>query len=276
MQIIDGKKLRNNIFEEIKKEIKELDFIPVFCDVLVGRDKASLQYVNLKKQKAIELGIAFHDAFFESNITTEELEKEIKKINLMPNICGIIIQLPLPDHIDKKRILDSIEKDLDVDALGSKTSLDFYAGGEDMVPPTGLACLCILDSLHIDLSSKNILVLGEGKLVGRPVFQLLKNRNLHASILNNASENKEEIIKNADIIISGIGKGKFLTGDMVKNGVIIIDAGTSEEEGSIVGDVDFDSVSKKASYLTPVPGGVGPVTVAMLFKNVLKVAKNKN
>lgn len=274
MEIIDGKKISREIFEQIKEEIKKLNFKPIFCDILVGEDPASVQYVNLKKKKAIELGIDFYDATFPETITTDELLNEIEKINNIGNMCGIIVQLPLPIHIDTKQILNAISPNLDVDTLGQKVSENFYSGNEDMVPPTAIACMSLIDSLNLDISIKKILVLGEGKLVGKPVSQMLKNRNLNFTILNSQSENKNEIIKNADVIISGVGKGNYLTGDMVKEGVIIIDAGTSEESGSIVGDVDFESASRKASYITPVPGGVGPVTVAMLFNNVLKVAKS--
>lgn len=273
MEIIDGKQISLAYLEKIKKEITQLNFAPVFCDILVGNDKASIQYVNLKKKKALELGILFHDAFFPESIGTDELLLEIEKINNIPNMCGVIVQLPLPTHIDTRKILDAISPKLDVDALGETVSQNFYAGNEDMVPPTALSVLALLDSLQINLNDKNIVILGEGKLVGKPVAQLLKNRNLNFKILNSHTENNEEIIKSADIIISGIGKGKYLIGDMVKDGVIIIDAGTSEEGGSIVGDIDFESVQYKASHITPVPGGVGPMTVAMLFSNVLKVAK---
>ena len=273
MQIINGKNLRDEILVDIKKQVLDLHFIPVFCDVLVGSDPSSVQYVNLKKKNALSLGIKFHDAIYDQSITTEELLKEIQKLNLLDNMCGIIIQLPLPAHIDTRQVLDAIDPVLDVDALGGKVSENFYTGNEELVPPTALSVMALVDSLKINLSDRNIVVLGEGKLVGKPVAQLFKNRNLKFTVLNSASINKEEIIKNADIIVSGIGKGKYLTGDMVKDGVIIVDAGTSEEEGSIVGDVDFESVSGKASHITPVPGGVGPVTVAMLFMNVLKVAK---
>ncbi len=273
MTILDGKKISLEILDEIKKEVEQLSFVPVFCDILVGNDKASIQYVNLKKKKATELGINFYDAVFIETITTEELLVEIQKINNLPNMCGVIVQLPLPIHIDTREILNAISPELDVDALGKKVGENFYEGSEEMVPPTALACVALINSLNLDLQNKNIVVLGEGKLVGKPVAQMLKNRNLNFKILNSETENNEEIIKSADIIISGIGKGKYLTGDMIKEGVIIIDAGTSEEGGSIVGDVDFESASGLASHITPVPGGVGPMTVAMLFSNVLKVAK---
>lgn len=276
MKLIDGKKISKDILEDIRSEVKKLDFTPVFCDVLVGNDLASLKYVELKKKKALDLGIKFYDANFDKNITTEDLLKEIEKINNIPNISGIIVQLPLPSHINSKKVLDSINPKLDVDCLGEELSSKFYNGDLFLSPPTALACVYLLDSLNIDLKNKNILIIGEGKLVGKPLANILKHKNLNFNTINSRTENKERFIKEADIIISGVGKGNIISGDMVKNEVIVIDAGTSEEDSVLVGDFDFDSVSQKVSFITPVPGGVGPVTVAMLFSNVLKVAKNKN
>ena len=276
MIIINGREKAKDFLETLKRDVASLSFVPVFCDILVGQDKASIQYVNLKKKKALELGIDFYDAVFEDTINTEELLREINKINKIPNMCGVIVQLPLPEDIDTKKILDAIDQELDVDCLGQISSGIFYGGDEKLVPPTALSCMYLLESLNLDLKTKKILVLGQGKLVGKPVSQLLKNRGLSFEVLDSKNENKLELIKNADIIISGIGQGKFINGNMVKDGVVIVDAGTSEEGGSLVGDVDFDSVAKKASFITPVPGGVGPMTVAMLFRNVLQVAKIKN
>jgi methylenetetrahydrofolate dehydrogenase (NADP+)/methenyltetrahydrofolate cyclohydrolase len=193
----------------------------------------------------------------------------------MPNMCGIIAQLPLPEHIDKRAVLDAIDSRLDVDCLGSKTSSEFYMGNSKIGFPTALACMAVLDSISLDLSSKNVLVMGQGDLVGKPVTALLKARGVVAHTITRSTEGKEELMKNADVIISGMGQGKYITGDMVKQGAVIVDAGTSEENSAIVGDVDFESVSKVASHISPVPGGVGPVTVAMLLKNVLTVAKNR-
>lgn len=275
MEIIDGRKISKEILEEVKTKVNGLDFKPVFCDILVGDDLASLKYVELKKKKALELGIDFYDANFPKSITTEELILEIEKINKIPNMCGIIVQLPLPNSIDTKKVLDSIDPKLDVDCLGEELSNKFYNGDLFIAPPTALACEALLESLNLDLSEKKILIIGEGKLVGKPIANILKTKGYDFNIINSKSENREELIKEADIIVSGVGKGSLINGYMVKEGVIIIDAGTSEEDSVLVGDVDFDSVSSKASYITPVPGGVGPVTVAMLFSNVLKVAYNK-
>jgi len=276
MEIIDGRKIAKDILENIKKEVSFLPFIPVFCDVLIGEDPASVQYVKMKAKKAEELGIKFHTASFSISITTEELIEEIKKINKLENMCGVIVQLPLPSHLDERAVLDAIDPKLDVDALGSETSKKFYDGEKSLGLPTALACMCILESLNLDLNNKNIVVLGQGELVGKPVLSLLERRGLKTIALRSKTENKDEILKNADVIISGIGRGAYIKGDMIKEDAVIIDAGTSESGAGIVGDVDLESVRDVAGYVSPVPGGVGPVTIAMLFKNVLEVAKRES
>jgi len=273
MQIIDGKKLRNEILTRVETDVAALSFQPVFCDVLVGDDPASAQYVRMKAKTAESVGIKFYNANFSKDISTESLIEEIMKINKIPHMCGIIVQLPLPESLDKRKILDAIDSHLDVDCLGTDASKEFYSGNILLGFPTALSCMALLDSIGIDLKNKNIVVLGHGDLVGKPVEALLKFRDLNPIVISRKTENKEELIKNADIIISGMGHGKFITGNMVKDGVILIDAGTSESNAGIVGDVDFESVKNIASFISPVPGGVGPVTVAMLLNNVLSVAK---
>lgn len=276
-QIIDGKKIRNEILQGLAKEIQKLSFVPVFSDILVGNDPVSAQYVRMKAKTAESIGIRFHTADFASSITTEQLLSEIEKINQIPDICGAIVQLPIPAHLDKKQILDAIDPRIDVDSLGESASLKFYGGDISVGYPTALACVAILDSLGLKLEGKKILVIGQGQLVGKPVTCLLESRGLKVDkiILETSSETKEDLIKKADVIITATGAGKFITGDMIKKGVVIIDAGTSEGSGGIVGDVDLESVSDVASFVSPVPGGVGPVTVAMLLKNVLTVAKQR-
>ena len=272
MQIIDGRKLRESILEKVKQGVAALPFVPVFTDILVGDDPSSAQYVRMKAKTAESVGIKFHNANFPATITTEELLKEIEKLNALPNMCGIIIQLPLPNHINKRAALDAINPALDVDCLGSARGEKFYKNDSDIGFPTALACMAVLDSLNLDLQNKKIVCLGQGDLVGKPVMALLQFRGLNPIAVRSKTENKEQILKEADIIISGIGHGKHITADMVKSGVVLIDAGTSEVSNSIVGDVDLDSVKNVASFVSPVPGGVGPVTVAMLLQNVLKVA----
>lgn len=281
MEIIDGRKLRNEILEKVSNEVKLLPFVPVFCDVLVGTDPASVQYVGMKAKTAESVGIKFHNANFSISITTEELVNEIQKLNKIENMCGIIVQLPLPPHLDKKQVLDAITPKLDVDFLGSISSEEFYQNKTKRGFPTALSCMSLLDSVGLDLkdprqdgTSKKIVVLGQGDLVGKPVTALLRFRGIEPIIITSKTENKEELIKSADVIISGIGKGKYITGSMIKHGAVLIDAGTSESNAGIVGDVDSESVKDVASFLSPVPGGVGPMTVATLIENVLFVAKN--
>ena len=301
--IIDGRKISKEILEEIKKEVSFLTFQPVFCDVLVGNDPVSRQYVNMKRHTAEEIGVRFHEAFFPASITTEDLVKEIEVLNKIPNMCGIIVQLPLPENLNQDEILNAVDSRLDVDCLSAITSEKFYKGDLYLSFPTALACVALLDSVGLDFknspslsprfgeaggeASKKIVVLGQGKLVGKPVAALLKFRGLDHIIITSKTparnaygiaiaggENKEKMLKEADIIISGMGKGQYIKGDMIKNGAVIIDAGTSELNSGIVGDVDLESVKGVASFVSPVPGGVGPMTIAMLFRNVLKVAKN--
>ena len=272
--IIDGRKLSKEILAGIKEEIKPLPFQPVFCDILVGDNSVSLQYVNMKMKKAEEIGIHFHEAFFPADITTDNLIKEIKILNEIPNMCGIIVQLPLPLTLDRRLILDAINPRFDVDCLGEIASEKFYSDVANMGFPTALACIELLDSTGFgeDLTKK-VAVLGFGDLVGKPVNALLKARGFNPDVVRSKTENKEQLIKQADIIISGMGKGKYITGSMIKDGAILIDAGTSESDSGIVGDIDSESVDGIASFISPVPGGVGPMTIAMLFRNVLEVAK---
>ena len=286
MQIIDGKKIRGEILSKVKKEVAALSFTPIFCDVLVGDDPASLQYVEMKAKTAEIMGIHFHKATFPASISTNDLIKEIKVLNKIENMCGIIVQLPLPGSIDKRAILDSIDPRLDVDCLGLVASEKFYNNYDsqtDLGYPTALACMALLDSLNLDFKGKIIVVLGQGELVGKPTAALLRYRGLTYLTITSKTENKEYLLQRADVVISGMGKGKYITGNIIKSGAVLIDAGTSEEKNSsldnrknIVGDVDLESVKNVAGFVSPVPGGVGPVTVAMLFNNVLKVAKSLN
>lgn len=274
-QIIDGRKIKDEILEEVKAKVLTLPFVPVFCDILVGDDKVSAQYVRIKAQAAESVGIKFRTAQFRESITTEELIEEIEALNNVPHMCGVIVQLPLPSHINKETVLDTIKPEIDVDCLAFKSSENFYNNGEGLSYPTALACIKILDSINIDLNNKKIVVLGQGNLVGKPVTHLLRTRGFSVTTIDSKTENADSLLKEADVIISGIGQGKFLTGSMIKEGAVVVDAGTSEDNGAVVGDVDLESVKNIASFVSPTPGGVGPVTVAILLKNVLVVAQNK-
>jgi len=271
--IIDGRKIASGIISRIRSKVAALPFQPVFCDVLVGTDTVSAKYVDLKAKKAESAGIRFLRAEFGQNITTAELKEQISGLNQSENICGLIVQLPLPGHIDRQAVLDAINPAIDVDCLGAKRSSEFYKGNMAIIPPTAAAIMYILDSLKIELAGKNILVLGQGELVGRPVTYLLKRRGLKVSTADKFTADIPGLLSKSDVIVSGTGKPRLITAEKIKAGCVVIDAGTAEDGEAIVGDADFESVRTKADIVSPVPGGVGPVTVGMLLKNVVKVAE---
>ncbi|MCL5666626.1 MAG: bifunctional 5,10-methylenetetrahydrofolate dehydrogenase/5,10-methenyltetrahydrofolate cyclohydrolase [Patescibacteria group bacterium] len=275
MEIIDGRKLAKEIQNQIKSEVARLPFQPVFCDVLAGDDPASAQYVRMKAKAAERVGFKFRQADYPASITAAGLAEEIKKIGSEPNMCGLIVQLPLPASMEKQTVLNAIDPSIDVDCIGRVNSEKFYSGRPYMVFPTAAAVMALLDSVNMDLQNKSIVIVGQGELVGRPVKTLLEARGLKPEIVRRSTEKPEEILKAADVIISAVGKPKLINGNNIREGVVIIDAGTAESDGGIAGDVDLESVRGKAAFLSPVPGGVGPVTVAKLLENVLKVAKNK-
>ena len=274
MQIIDGRKIARGILAELKVRVAVLPFVPVFCDVLVGNNKPSAQYVNMKAKTAELIGIKFRRAEYAADILAQDLIGEIKSISLEPNMCGLIVQLPLPAGLPRQEILDAIDPKVDVDCMGSKNLADFYNGKIHFVPPTAAAIMAILDTLDVDLSAKQFLVVGQGELVGKPVTFLLKRQGLKVGIADIDTKNTNELLKAADVIISATGKAGLITGDKIKPGAVIIDAGTSESKGGIVGDVNFESIKNVASAISPVPGGVGPVTVAQLLGNVVLAVQN--
>ena len=270
--IINGREIAKQLNEQTKARIKELTFQPLLVDIVVGDDPASLSYVRIKQKKALEVGLDFQLHHLPITSSTEDVIAEINKLITIKELSGLIIQLPLPETLDTQEILSSIPEEVDVDLLNKKTSERFYAGEKTLIPPTAGAILHIIDSLPVNFDSKKILVVGQGELVGKPTSYLLKSRSLDVITADSSTENITYLLKSADCIISGVGKSSLIKSDDVKDGVVVIDAGTSEASGSISGDVDFNSVEVKASYITPVPGGVGPVTVAKLLENVVRVA----
>lgn len=268
MQIIDGRKLRDSILARVKDRISALPFKPIFCDVLVGDNPASAQYVRMKEKTAEGVGLKVVHGVFPGNITTEELVRELKRLGGLKNMAGLIVQLPLPSTLDTRAVLDSIPASVDVDATGKISSDKFYEGKPNFLFPTAAAAVTMLDSLNLDLSGKKIVVVGKGMLVGKPVAHLLMSRGLDVTTVDKDTQNPEDIFRSADVIITGVGKSKLINGGNIKPGVVLIDAGTSESNGGIVGDVDRETVEGIAGALSPVPGGVGPVTVSMLMQNV--------
>ena len=273
MQIIDGRKIRDGILATLQTRIASLPFMPLFCDVLVGDDSASAQYVVMKERVAKSIGIDTFEARFTHDISTEDLITEIKKIAKLPHMSGLIIQLPLPSHIETERVLNAVPLAIDVDATGALASKRVYENNPKFIFPTAAAILAVIDSLNMDMSDKNIVMIGRGILVGRPVSHALVQRGLNVTVIDHSTENSDEILATADVVISATGQAGLVHGEMLKKGVIVIDAGASESNGGISGDVNRESIEDVASVLSPVPGGVGPVTVAMLMNNVVIAAE---
>lgn len=273
--IIEGKKIAAQILRDISDGLTQSKDRPVLCDILVGSDPVSLSYVKIKEKAAINAGFGFLLEKMHDQSTTEDVIETIARVQREPGLAGLIVQLPLPTHINRQQVLDAINPEVDVDCLGAAASRNFYSEKSGLIPPTAGAVLAVLDSLNLDLSAKRFLVIGQGDLVGKPVTHLLKARGYAVTTADSSTENLANITPFADVVISGTGQAGLIYGSMIKPGAIVIDAGTAESSGGIVGDVDFESVDKVASYLSPVPGGVGPVTVAKLFENVLEVAKRK-
>jgi methylenetetrahydrofolate dehydrogenase (NADP+)/methenyltetrahydrofolate cyclohydrolase len=235
--------------------------------------------VEVRRLKIVSLRkswdhLAFRCRDLPSDITTESLVQRIRALNIEPNLAGLIVQLPLPAHIEKQATLDAIDPRIDVDCITQKNSALFYSSNPLFSPPTALAIMEILGSLPFSLKGKSVVVVGQGDLVGRPITHLLRAQGLEVAVADATTSNLAALTQTADILISGTGHPGLITGLMVKEGSVVIDAGTSESTGGIVGDVDFPSVEKVAGFISPVPGGVGPVTVAKLLQNVVSAAKS--
>jgi len=275
MQIIDGRKIRDEILESLKARVAALSFTPIFCDVLVGDDPASAQYVRMKEKTAEGLGITVEHAAYPENISTEELISEIKRIAGLPHMSGLIIQLPLPAHIDQQAVLNAVPGTLDVDATGHEATERFYGGNPTFVYPTAAAVMAVLDSAGVSLAEKHVVMVGEGMLVGKPVAHLLKQRGVSVSVVNTSTSNPEDIFKSADVLISATGQANLISANMLKDDAVVVDAGTSETGAGVTGDVNTETLANWNGTLSPVPGGVGPVTVAMLMQNVVIAAESK-
>ncbi len=273
MQIIDGKKIAKQLLEEISIKASALNFKPVLCDILIGTDPVSDSFVRIKAKIAESCGITFKRIDLPESADLKAIGAEIEKIKTLANLRGLIFQLPLPISLPKEQVLDLLPENLDVDCISQINSNKFYSGNAVFIPPTAAAILTILDSLNLNLKEKNILVIGSGALVGKPVAYLLKKRGLTVTVAGKKTPDLTSVTKIADVIILGAGSASLLNSSMCKNEAVIIDAGTSESEGSVVGDADFKSFSNTNCKITPVPGGVGPVTVAKLLDNVLLACK---
>lgn len=278
MQLLDGKALSAKIEAEIVSEVKDLKnktgLVPGLAVILVGQDPASAAYVNMKKKACDRAGFYSVTHEMPNDISQAAIENTIKMMNSNPNIDGILIQLPLPKQIDTTKILELVEPSKDVDGFHPYNVGRLTTGLDGFVPCTPLGVMKLLDEYNIDVKGKNCVVVGASNIVGKPMASLLLNANATVEICHIFTDDLKKHTLNADILFVGVGVINLIKEDMIKDGVIIVDIGINRaDDGKLVGDVDFEKVSKKCSYITPVPGGVGPMTIAMLLSNTLKAAK---
>lgn len=271
-EILDGKKLRDKIFENLKIKLDKMPIKPTLAVILVGLDSASQIYVRNKKKTAEKLGINSLVIEYSENITENELLKKIDELNNDKNITAILVQLPLPEHIDKFKVIDSISPDKDVDGLTPYNLGKLFAGEEPYVYPcTPKGILILLDEYKINIEGKHVVVIGRSNLVGKPVAQMLLKRNATVTMCHSHTKNLSEITKTADIIVSAVGKN-VIGEKMLKSNCVVVDVGIfKDENGKVRGDVDFEGVSNIAAYISPVPGGVGPMTIASLMLNTVEL-----
>lgn len=283
MKILDGKAVSLKVKESVKvraDELKKFGVEPTLAVVLVGEDKASQTYVRAKEKACNEYGIKSVAHRLSENTTQNELLALINVLNLDDSIHGILVQLPLPKHIDTNVVLAAIDPQKDVDGFHAVNVGKLVSGLDGFVPCTPLGVMEILKEYGIDVAGLNAVVIGRSNIVGKPMANLLLNASATVTVTHSKTKNLKEICKNADLIVAAIGKPFFLKADMVKDGAVVVDVGINRlDDGRLVGDVDFDEVAPKCSYITPVPGGVGPMTIAMLLNNTIlaaqaKIAKN--
>ena len=278
--IIDGKelakKIRGQVAEEVEK-LKNRGVNPKLAVIMVGEDPASKVYVKNKSKACNEVGIEFEEFLLDKTIEKKELIELIEKLNRRQDIHGILLQSPIPEHLDIYDAFATIDYRKDVDGFHPINIGRLALNRQTFISCTPHGILKMLQEYNINLKGANVVILGRSNIVGKPLAQVLLNNDATITICHSKTKNIDKITKNADILISAIGKAKFVTKDMVKPGAVVIDVGINRgEDGKLVGDVDFVNVSKKASYITPVPGGVGPMTVAMLLHNVVIAAKYLN
>ena len=279
MKILDGKAVSLKVKESVKvraEELKKFGVEPTLAVILVGEDKASQTYVRAKEKACNEYGIKSVAHRLSENTTQAELLALINVLNLDDSIHGILVQLPLPKHIDTNTVLATIDPAKDVDGFHAVNVGKLVSGLDGFVPCTPLGVMEILKEYDIDVTGLNAVVIGRSNIVGKPMANLLLNASATVTVTHSKTKNLKEICQNADLIVAAIGKPFFLKADMVKDGAVVVDVGINRlDDGRLVGDVDFDEVAPKCSYITPVPGGVGPMTIAMLLNNTILAAQAK-
>ena len=278
MEIIDGKALAKNIRENLKKDVeqlKEKGVYPKLAVILVGNDKASQIYVKSKNKACTELGIDYEEVLLGEDTTMKELLDIIDDLNERKDISGILLQSPIPEGLDINEAFRRISPSKDVDGFNPVSMGKLCLNQDTFVSCTPYGIMKMFETYNIEIKGKHAVILGRSNIVGKPMALNLLNRDATITICHSKTKNLAEITKQADILISAIGKKNFVTADMVKPGAVVIDVGINRTEDGLFGDVDFENVKEKTSYITPVPGGVGPMTVAMLMNNVVKAAKQQ-
>ncbi len=279
-KIFDGKAVReynlDKIAEQVEK-LKEKGVLPTLAVIIVGSDPASRIYVNNKKAACERTGMRSLEYALPEETTTEELLELIDKLNADKEVNGILCQLPVPKHIDKNAVLERILPEKDVDCFHPENVGRLSIGNGELVPCTPMGMVKLLEYENIDPTGKHCVIIGRSDIVGKPMAMLMLARNATVSICHSKTVNLAEITRQADILVAAVGIAKFVKADMVKEGAIVLDVGMDRDEnGKLCGDVDFDDVKEKASFITPVPGGVGPMTIAMLMRNTLTAADIQN
>ncbi len=278
-KIIDGKAVSAFIKDKVREEVSALKSKGIdtcLAVILVGNDPASQIYVANKKKACEALGIISKEFLLPETATEEELLNLIKKLNEDKSVNGILCQLPLPKGLDEKKVINAISPLKDVDAFHPSNVGKIMIGDYDFAPCTPAGVMEMLKYYDISVEGKNCVVIGRSNIVGKPMSMLLLHKNGTVTVCHSKTENLKEVCSKADILVAAVGKANFVTADMVKDGAVVIDVGMNRSEGKLCGDVDFERVKEKASYITPVPGGVGPMTIAMLMKNTLTAAKKQN
>lgn len=275
--ILDGKETARRVRETLKDKVKELrqnNIFPKLAVIMVGEDPASKIYVRNKSKACEELGIEYEEFLLKENTTQKQLIDLIQELNKRQDITGILLQSPIPKHLDINEAFNAIIPEKDVDGFNPINVGKLALGQETVISCTPFGVIKLLEEYNIPIEGKNAVIIGRSNIVGKPMLHCLLNKNATVTICHSRTKNLSEITKTADILVAAIGKAKFITKDMVKPDAVVIDVGINRnEEGKVCGDVDFEEVQKIASYITPVPGGIGPMTIAMLMTNIVKTAK---
>lgn len=278
-EIIDGKKLAKKIREELKikcDELKQKGIYPKLAVIMVGNNPASKVYVRNKSNACADVGVEYVEYLLEENIEQEELIELIKKLNEDKTINGILLQSPIPMHLDINEAFKTITYIKDIDGFSPASVGKLCIGEDTFISCTPYGVMKMLEEYNIDLNGKHVVILGRSNIVGKPLIQCCLQKNATVTICHSKTQKLEEITKQADVLISAIGQPEFVKTDMIKDKAVVIDVGINRnKDGKLVGDVDFENVKEKASYITPVPGGVGPMTIAMLMNNVIKAAEEQ-